>query len=122
MNKSLWAGRILSAFAVLFLLFDAVIHFIAPAPVADAFRKLAFPLSLSPVLGFIELVCVVVYVIPRTSILGAILLTGYFGGAVAIHLRVRDPLFDTLFPIIIGFMVWGGLYLRNAKVRALFPY
>ncbi|HTB19125.1 MAG TPA: DoxX family protein, partial [Bryobacteraceae bacterium] len=77
---------------------------------------------LSPVLATIELVCVVAYVIPRTSILGAILLTGYFGGAVAIHLRVRDPLFDTLFPIIIGLMVWGGLYLRNAKVRALIPF
>jgi hypothetical protein len=122
MTKSLWAGRILSAFAVLFMLFDAVTHFIAPAPVADAFNKLAFPLSLSPVLATIELVCVAAYVIPRTSILGAILLTGYFGGAVAIHLRVRDPLFDTLFPIIIGLMVWGGLYLRNAKVRALIPF
>jgi DoxX-like family len=97
MRKTLWAGRIVSAVAVLFLTMDGVTHLIKPAPVAEAFNRLGFPLSLSVELGIIELACVVVYVIPRTSILGAILLTGYLGGAVATHLRVLDPLFDTIF-------------------------
>ena len=79
-------------------------------------------MSLSVELGIIELVCVVVYVIPRTSILGAILLTGYLGGAVATHLRVLDPFFDTIFPILIGALVWGGIYLRDARLRALVPF
>ena len=111
----------MSALAVLFLLLDGVTHLMKPAPVAEAFARLGFPLSLSVELGIIELICVVVYVIPRTSILGAILLTGYLGGAVATHLRVRDPLFDTIFPIIIGALVWGGLYLRDRRLRALVP-
>jgi hypothetical protein len=122
MNKILWAGRVLSALSVLFLLFDAGGHLLMPAPVVDAFTRLAYPASLGPVLGIVELICVVLYAIPRTSILGAILLTGYLGGAVATHLRVRDPLFDTLFPIIFGVLVWAGLFLRDARVRALIPF
>jgi hypothetical protein len=121
MNKTLWAGRILSALSILFLLFDAAGHFIQPAPVADAFRRLNFPLNLSVPLAIIALVCVILYAIPRTSILGAILLTGYLGGAVATHLRVRDPLFDTIFPIIFGVLVWAGVYLRDGRLRALIP-
>ena len=121
MNKILWTGRILSALAILFLLFDAAGHLIVPAQVVEAFNRLAFPLGLSPVLGVIQLTCVVHYAIPRTSILGAMLLTGYLGGAVATHLRVRDPLFDTLFPIIFGVLVWAGLFLRDARLRALIP-
>ena len=122
MQKTVWAGRIVSAFAVLFLVLDGVTHLMQPAPVAEAFQRLAFPLSLSVELGVIELACLVVYVIPRTSILGAILLTGYLGGAVATHLRVLDPLFDTIFPILIGALVWGGIYLRDARLRALVPF
>ena len=121
MNKTIWAGRILSALSVLFLLFDAAAHLLMPAPVVDAFKRLAYPLSLGPVLGFVVLICVALYAIPRTSILGAILLTGYFGGAVDTHLRVRDPLFDTLFPVIFGVLVWAGLFLRNARLRVLIP-
>jgi hypothetical protein len=121
-KKTLWAGRIVSALAVLFLLLDGVTHLMKPAPVAEAFQRLAFPLSLSVELGIIELVCVVVYVIPRTSILGAILLTGYLGGAVATHLRVLDPVFDTIFPILIGALVWAGLYLMDSRLRALVPF
>ena len=122
MKKTLWAGRIVSALAVLFLLLDGVTHLMKPAPVAEAFQRLAFPLNLSVELGIIELVCVAVYVIQRTSILGAILLTGYLGGAVATHLRVRDPLFDTIFPILIGALVWAGLYLMDSRLRALVPF
>jgi hypothetical protein len=121
MNKTVWAGRILSALSLLFLLFDAAGHLLMPAPVVDAFTRLAYPASLGPVLGIIQLICVVLYAVPRTSILGAILLTGYLGGAVATHLRVRDPLFDTLFPIIFGVLVWAGLFLRDARLRSLIP-
>src|ERR1700677_4636471 len=108
MKKTRWAGRILVALSVLFLLFDAAGHLIVPAAVVEAFNRLGYPLSLSPALAIVELVCLVAYVIPKTAILGAILLTGYLGGAVATHLRVRDPLFDTLFPIIFGVLVWAG--------------
>jgi hypothetical protein len=120
-KKTLWAGRIVSVLAVLFLLFDAAGHLIVPAPVVEAFNRLGYPLPLSPTLGIIALVCAAIYAIPRTSILGAILLTGYFGGAVATHLRVRDPLFDTLFPIILAVLVWAGLFLRDSRLRALIP-
>ena len=121
MKKTRWAGRILVALSVLFLLFDAAGHLIVPAAVVEAFNRLGYPLSLSPALAIVELVCLVAYVIPKTAILGAILLTGYLGGAVATHLRVRDPLFDTLFPIIFGVLVWAGLYLRDPRLRALIP-
>jgi hypothetical protein len=121
MKKTLWVGRILVALSALFLLFDAAGHLMVPAAVVEAFNRLGYPISLSPALAIIELVCLVAYVIPRTAILGAILLTGYLGGAVASHLRVRDPLFDTLFPIIFGALVGAGLYLRDQRLRALIP-
>ena len=121
MKKALWVGRVLSAFSVLFLLFDAAGHLVKPAAVVDAFNRLDFPLSLSAPLGIIAIVCVILYAIPRTAVLGAILLSGYLGGAVATHLRVRDPWFDTIFPIIFGVLVWAGLYLRIARLRALIP-
>jgi hypothetical protein len=121
MKKTLWVGRILVALSALFLLFDAAGHLMVPAAVVEAFNRLGYPISLSPVLAIIELVCLVAYLIPRTAILGAILLTGYLGGAVATHLRVHDPLFDTLFPIVFGVLVWAGLYLRDQRLRALIP-
>ena len=121
MKKTLWVGRILVALSSLFLLFDAAGHLMVPAAVVEAFNRLGYPISLSPALAIIELVCLVAYLIPRTAILGAILLTGYLGGAVATHLRVHDPMFDTLFPIIFGVLVWAGLYLRDQRLRALIP-
>jgi hypothetical protein len=121
MNKTLWAGRILSALSVLFLLFDAAGHLVAPPAVVEAFNRLGYPVSLSSALAIIELVCLIAYAISRTAILGAILLTGYLGGAVATHLRVRDPVFDTIFPIIFGVLVWAGLYLRDPRLRVLIP-
>jgi hypothetical protein len=120
-KPNLWTGRIISALAVLFLLFDAIGHLTRPAPVVEAFARLDYPLSTSPGLGIIQLVCVAFYVIPQTSILGAILLTGYLGGAVASHVRIDDRMFDTLFPVIIGVLVWGGLYWRDRQLRALIP-
>ena len=119
--KMIWTGRILSALTILFFLFDAGSHLMKPAAVVDAFNRINFPLDLSVPLGVIALLCVIVYAIPQTSILGAILLTGYLGGAVATQLRARDPLFETIFPIIFGVLVWAGVYLRNSQLRALIP-
>src|SRR6267143_5074996 len=119
-KKRLWAGRILSALVVLFLIPDAIIKFIKPALVVDAFAHLGLPLSSSVTLGILLLSCTVLYAIPRTSVLGAILLTGYLGGAVATHLRVGDPLFShILFPTYLGVVLWLGLYLRESRLRAL---
>ena len=121
-NKRLWAGRIMSALAVLFLIFDCTVHIMKPAPVIKGFTDLGWSPSLAIPLGIIELVCLVLYLIPRTSVLGAILLTGYLGGAVATNLRVAAPLFsNTLFPIYVAVFLWGGLYLRDNALRAVFP-
>lgn len=114
----LWAGRILGTLAVVFLLFDAALHLMKPAPVVAAFAQLGYPLDLAVGIGILELVCVAIYVIPRTSLLGAILLTGYLGGAVASQLRVGHSFFETVFPIIIGALVWGGLFFRGGRLRA----
>jgi hypothetical protein len=116
----LWTGRILSGFAVLFLLFDSIIKLMVIPAVVDSFRQLGYPVSVSRGIGLLQLVCLAVYVIPRTSALGAVLLTGYLGGAVATHVRVGSPLFShILFPIYVAALIWGGLYLRDDRVRAL---
>jgi DoxX-like family len=121
-KKGVWAGRILSGLVILFLIPDGIIKFIRPAPVVDAFAHLGLPLSLANTLGILLLICTAIYVFPRTSVLGAILLTGYLGGAVATHLRVGDPLFShILFPTYLGVLLWLGLYLRDDRLRALIP-
>ena len=117
-KKMLWAGRIMSALPVLMLLMSAVMKFMKPASVVEGFAHLGFPESLALGLGILEIACTVVYVIPRTAVLGAILLTGYLGGATVTHLRVGDPFF---MPVILGMLVWGGLFLRDARLRALIP-
>jgi hypothetical protein len=112
----------MSGLVVLFLVFDGVIKFVKPAPVVDAFAHLGWPLSLANVLGTLLLASTALYAIPRTSVLGAILLTGYLGGAVATHLRAGDPLFShVLFPTYLGVLLWGGLYLRDERLKALIP-
>jgi hypothetical protein len=122
LKTRLWAGRVLSGLAVFFLLFDGIIHVMKIAPVAEAFGQLGYPVSLAVGLGILELICVAAYVTPQSSVLGAILLTGYLGGAVATHLRIGSPLFsDVLFPVYIGVLLWGGLYLREDRLRALVP-
>jgi len=122
-KKSLWGGRILSGLVTAFLLFDAVIHLLKPAPVVEAFAKLHLPLSLAVDLGVVELLCLALYVIPRTSILGATLLTGYLGGAVAIQMTTSNSLFgEILFPVYVGVLLWGGIYLRDERLRTLFPW
>jgi DoxX-like protein len=121
-KRRLWTGRILSGLAVLFLVFDAVIKFTKITPVVDAFAQLGYPIGLAPTIGSIALICVVLYVIPRTSVLGAVLLTGYLGGAIASQLRIGSPLFShVLFPIYVAALIWGGLYLRDEQLSALIP-
>lgn len=121
-KKGLWVGRILSGLLVLFLIPDGIVKFIRPAPVLEAFAHVAWPVSLANTLGILLLTCTALYVFPRTSVLGAILLTGYLGGAVATHLRAGDPLFShVLFPTYLGTLLWLGLYLREDRLRVLIP-
>lgn len=111
---------VLSGVAVLFLVFDTVIKFTGVPAVGEAMRQLGYPESIAPTLGVIELVCLLAYVVPRTSIPGAVLLTGYLGGAIASHVRVGNPLAShTLFPIYVAVLIWGGLFLRDSRVRAM---
>src|SRR5947207_185466 len=117
-KKMLWAGRIVSALPVLLLLFSGVMKLVKPAPVAEGFVHLGYPESLALGIGLLELVCTALYLIPRTSVLGAILLTGYLGGATATHVRVGEAF---VAPVVVGVMLWLGLYLRDARLRALLP-
>lgn len=118
-KSSLWAGRILSALPVLFLLLDGVMKLVKPAFVVEATVQLGYPESVIVALGVVLVACTILYLVPRTAVLGAILLTGYLGGAVATHVRVGGPLFSILMPVILGVMLWGGLYLRDERVRSL---
>ena len=118
-KSSLWAGRILSALPVLFLLLDGVMKLVKPAFVVEATVQLGWPESVIVALGVVLVACTILYLIPRTAVLSAILLTGYLGGAVATHVRVGGPLFSILMPVILGAMLWGGLYLRDERVRSL---
>ena len=114
-----WAGRGISGLIVLFLVFDGVGKFVKPAPVVEAFARLGFPIDLAPAIGGLLLTCTLLYVIPQTSIAGAILLTGYLGGAVASQLRIGEPwLTHVLFPVYCDALLWAGLFLRNHRLRA----
>ena len=115
----LWAGRILTALPALMLLLSGVMKLSKPASVVEGFAHFGYPEHVILGLGILEIVCTVLYLIPRTSILGAILLTGYLGGATATNVRIGDPLF--IMPAILGVVVWGGLYLREDRLRALIP-
>jgi hypothetical protein len=118
----LWTGRVMSTLAALFLLMDGVMKLMKPAFVVQATVQLGYPESVIIGLGIVLLACTVLYLIPRTAVLGAILLTGYLGGAVATHVRIGDPLFShTLFPVYVAVLLWGGLYLRDPRLRTLFP-
>jgi len=119
-NQALWTSRAMRAIVVLFLLMDAGIHLATPAPVVQAMNQLGFPLNVTVTIGVIELVCTALYVIPATSILGAVLLTGYLGGAVAAHMRVGNPIFEAyIFPTLVGALLWGGLLLIDFRLRGL---
>ncbi|MBA2303467.1 MAG: DoxX family protein [Acidobacteria bacterium] len=117
-----WAGRALSGLAVLFLLFDSAGKLVQVQPVIEGTIQLGYPRDVVFTLGVIQLACVLAYVIPRTSVLGALLLTGYLGGAVATHVRVESPLLThVLFPTYVAAFLWSGLLLRDARLRAFLP-
>ena len=124
-NTRLWIGRILSGIVIVFLVFDGIIKLIPIAPVIETMRQLGYGGDVTTVargLGVLTLVIVALYAIPRTAILGAILLTGLLGGAMATHLRVGSPLFTHfLFGLYLGLMAWEGLYLRDDRLRAMIP-
>jgi hypothetical protein len=121
-NTMLWSGRVLSAVSFLFLLVDGVMKLVKPAVVVETTVQLGWPESVIVGLGIVLLACTALYAVPRTSVLGAILLTGYLGGAVATHVRVGDGAFPAVFPVIVGALVWGGLVLRDPRVAALVPW
>ena len=118
-KTTLWTGRVMSALPVLLILLGSVMKLMKHPSVLEGFARAGLPERLILPVGLIELVCVVVYLIPRTSVLGAILMTGLLGGATITTLRVGDPTYPM--PIIIGMLAWGGLYLRDVRLRALIP-
>jgi hypothetical protein len=118
-KTSPWAGRIMSGLVVAFLLFDASIKVLKLAAVVEATAKIGYPANTVVPIGIVLLACTVLYVVPRTSVLGAILLTGYLGGATASQVRLEDRWF--LIPVVVGTLVWGGLFLRDERLRAFIP-
>ena len=117
----LWTGRILSILLGAFFLFDAVMKLVKPAPVVAATLQLGFRESSIVPIGIALLVCTVFYFVPRTAIFGALLLTGYLGGAIASQVRIGAPAFNVLFPAVFAALTWTALYLRNARLKALLP-
>jgi hypothetical protein len=121
-RRALIAGRVCSGLAVLFLAFDAVVKFLSVAGASEATQKLGWDPAIVPWLGGLQLVLLALYLFPRTAVLGALLWTGYLGGAVATHVRVDNPLFShVLFPTYIALLLWGGLWLRDTRLRSLLP-
>ena len=118
-TKGAWAGRVLSALAVVFLAFDGGIKLMRVPAVLDATVQLGFPLGSIVPVGLTLLACTLIYAIPRTSVVGSVLLTGYLGGAVATQVRAGNPMFEMVFPIIVGTVVWAGVFLRDRRVRAM---
>jgi len=118
-KQALWIGRALTLLVALMLLLDCAGKFLRPPQVIAAFNKLGLPPHTMFSSGVILLVCIVAYLIPRTATIGAILLTGYLGGAIAIHLRIGDGTFPLAFPAVLGALVWGGIYFRSARLRSV---
>ena len=122
-GRTTWIGRAIGGLAVAFLIFDSAGKLLEVQPVIDSARQLGYSPDIMFGLGVILLSCVLVYVVPRTSVLGAVLLTGYLGGAVATHVRVGSPLFThVLFPTYVATLLWGGLILRDPRLRAFLPW
>ncbi len=122
-KKRVVVGYALTALVALFLIFDTVIKVLMLAPAVQGTTELGYPAHTVLWIGIIELLCVALYLVPRTSALGALLLTGYLGGAIATHVRVGSPLLShTFFPIYVALMLWGGLYLRETRLRELVPF
>lgn len=125
MNTStpmLWAGRVTSGLLVVFMLMDSLIKLILIQPVVDTMTQMGLPVAMARPIGAIELIVTLLYAVPRTSVLAAVLLTAVFGGAITSHWRLGDPLFShTLFGVWLGLLAWGGIWLRDPRVRAVMP-
>jgi hypothetical protein len=118
-KAGLWSGRIVTALVILFMLFDGGIKVLKLAPAVEGTVRLGYPAGLVLPIGIVALVCTLLYAIPKTTILGAILLTGYMGGATATQVRMEDPWF--FFPVVIGGLAWLGIFLRDERLRTLIP-
>jgi DoxX-like family len=121
-HRALWAGRVMSAAVVVLLVADGTIQLFAPAQIASTLRETGFAMDLTRVVGPIILACAILYAVPATAVLGAILVTGFLGGAICAHLRIGElgsP--PQLISLLLGALTWGGLYARDARVRALLP-
>jgi hypothetical protein len=119
-KKTIWTGRVISAIPVLLMVFSAVMKLIKAAPVVQGMPRFGYPESLIVIIGVLELLSCIIYLIPSTAVLGAILMTGYLGGATATNVRVGDPSY--IMTVLLGVFVWGGLFFRDARVRALIPF
>ncbi|MGH9709108.1 MAG: DoxX family protein [Candidatus Acidiferrales bacterium] len=120
-KKMLWAGRIISGLVILFLLFDGITKVLKVPAVLQAAGQLGFSVNEIVGVGIVLLICTILYAIPRTAILGAILLTGYLGGATVTNLRAGYPVFEMLAPVIFGVLVWAGIFFRDSRLRASIP-
>ncbi|HEV2215014.1 MAG TPA: DoxX family protein [Terracidiphilus sp.] len=118
----MWTGRVLTTLTVLFLLFDAWGKLMKPPQVAQAFVQMGMPIGMSVPLGVILVVCAVLYAYPKTEVMGALVLTGYLGGAVALQWRIGNPVFETIFPVLFAVLMWAGLFLRERGLEELFPW
>ena len=118
-RRARWTGRVLSGLAVLFLVLDSVLKVLRLPAALDASAELGYSSDATFGLGVVLLACLVLFVVPRTAPLGAVLLTGYLGGAVATHVRFGSPVFSIVFPLLLGALLWGGLALRDTRTRAL---
>src|SRR5665213_2059609 len=121
-HRALWAGRIMSAFVVIALVADGTVQLFAPAQIASMLQETGFAMDLTRVMGPILLACTILYVIPRTAVLGAILVTGYLGGAICAHVRIGElgsP--PEIISLLLGALTWGGLYARDPRIRAILP-
>lgn len=121
-KSTLWTSYIMSGLVILFMLFDSIMKFVKPPQVIEGTLALGFGEQHLTTIATLGLISTILYALPRTSVLGAILLTAYFGGAVATHVRLNNPLFShVLFTVYFGILIWGGLWLRNSKLRDLLP-
>lgn len=116
-KKALWTGRILTGLVVAFLAFDLIVKLLGLPEAEQATKQFGFPDGTLLGLGILQLICLIVYLIPRTAVIGAVLWTGYLGGAIATHLRMGGPAFSFVFPLLVAALLWGGLYLRDRRAR-----
>ena len=119
---AIWTGRVISALVALFMVFDGVTKVLKVPQVVQASARLHLSMADTVGIGIVLLICTALYVIPRTAILGAILLTGYLGGATAIQLQAQSPAFENVFPVIFGVLAWAGIFFRDAEIRTLIPF